>query len=91
MKISENDSTVSMLLFGKNLNYGMRGKFHPLLHTQVLSDGYEAALSANFVYFLLSKTYVQITGAKPALGPNCMIPYKDSLYMVSYSSDPKRA
>ena len=34
------------------------------------------------------KSIVQTTGAKPALGPNCMIP---SLYMVSYSSDPELA
>ena len=30
------------------------------------------------------------TGAKPGLGPNCMIPYIKR-YMVSYSSDPNRA
>ena len=33
---------------------------------------------------------VLCTRTKPILSPNCMIPYR-SLYMVSYSSDSKRA
>ena len=36
------------------------------------------------------KTISEFTGDKPVFGPNCKIPYIN-LYMVSYSSDPKRA
>ena len=43
------------------------------------------------LYMYLFFMYICTTGANPALGPNCMIPYIKNLYMVSYSSDPKQA
>ena len=53
-----------------------------------------AAIPTNKVRLLY--IYMETTGAKPALGPNCMISYALGPncmipYMVSFSSDPKRA